>query len=115
MMRMTEDKQRNSIWRVLFRYSDKPKSKSRPFIVLIKVEGRVQGFRMTSRNWHDGVIRYYRVKNLEGTGLTEDTWIDLESVFPPEEDFLEYMGELNPEDRFGMQRQLRQYLEFKDE
>ena len=110
---MTEEKQRNSIWRVVFRFVDKPKSKERPFVVLIAIGDRIQGFRMTSRSWRDGDIRFYKIKNLDGTGLTEDTWVDLESVFPPEEDFVEYMGELNPEDRLGMQRQLKQYLESK--
>ena len=79
---MTEEKQRNSIWRVVFRFVDKPKSKERPFVVLIAVGDRIQGFRMTSRSWRDGDIRFYKIKNLDGTGLTEDTWVDLESVFP---------------------------------
>ena len=113
MMAMNEDKRPNSIWRVLFRFTDKPKSKQRPFLVIIKVGDRFEGFKMTSRHWHEGDIRYYKIKNLEGTGLSQETWIDLESVFPPEEDFIEYMGQLNPEDRLGMQRQLKQYDESK--
>ena len=115
MIAMTEEKHRNSIWRVTFRFAEKPRSKDRPFLVIIRVDDRIQGFKMTSRSWRDGDLRYYKIKDLNGTGLTEDTWIDLESVFPLEEDFVSYMGELNPEDRLGMQRQLKFYLQSKSD
>ena len=96
-------------------FEDSPDdSKPHPFMILGFDGGRLFGFKMTSKMWHENNVRYYKIKNLKGTGLTKPTLIDLEYVHPSDVDLLKYLGILDKSDRKALKAQLRRYFKLRN-
>lgn len=105
------------VWHTPFSWTKngKKRTKGRPFLIIDIRKDAVVGHKITSRQWQykKNHNDYYKVKDKEKAGLTEDSFVDLNEVLAHKKDLEYRQGTFSRKDITSFTSKKREYLRKK--